>query len=230
MSSLINPSTFRAGPWATAPNLENLHDPAVAHAYFNDFTTYASGDWTATVVEAGAGSGAIALADAVGGVLTLTNDDADDDSYNFQKKGENYKLASGKKLAFEARVKFSDATQSDLVVGLCITDTTLIAGMTDGVYFAKADGSAAVKFTTEKDSTETNTAAVHTLVADTWTRFGFTWDGVDTVKGYVDGVLVATHTTNVCDDEELCVSFAHQNGEAVAKVLSIDYAKVTQVR
>jgi len=230
MPSLINPVAFQAGPWGDAPNLDALHDPAAAHAYYNDFTTYVSGDWTLTAVEAGAGSAAVALADQAGGVLTLTNDAADDDSINFQKKGENYKLATGKRLYYEARAKLSDATQSDFVIGLCITDTTLIAGMSDGVYFAKADGSAAVKFTTEKDSTETNTASVHTLADDTWVRFGFAFDGSGTVRGYVNGTLVATHTTNIPDDEELAVSFAVQNGEAVAKVMSLDYVKIVQVR
>ena len=36
--------------------------------------------------------------------------------------------------------------------------------------------------------------------------------------------------TNVPDDEELALSFAVQNGEAVAKVLSVDYIGATQER
>jgi hypothetical protein len=227
---LINPAAYRAGPWGAAPLQEAHFDPSVAFAYHNDFMHYVSGDWTATAVEAGASSSSVALGDAAGGVLVVTNDAADDDSTQLQKNGESWKLASGKACYFETRVKFSDATQSDILVGLNITDTTLIPGTTDGVTFRKADGSTAVGFYTEKDSTETATASVHTLVADTYVRLGFAFDGAGTVYGYVNGVLVATHTTNIPDDEELTISFAHQNGEAVAKVMTIDYVKVVAVR
>jgi hypothetical protein len=37
-------------------------------------------------------------------------------------------------------------------------------------------------------------------------------------------------TTNLCDDEELTISFGIQNGEAVAKTMSIDYIFVSKER
>lgn len=219
-----------AGMWETAPMLAVLCDPVGFTHYHDDFHSFVAGDWTITETEAGAGDAAEAITDGVGGLLLITCDAADDDSVELQKVGEAWKLASGKACWFEARLKISDATQSDLFVGLNITDTTLIDGTTDGVSFRKADGSTALSFVTEKNSTETTTASIHTVVADTFFRVGFYFDGVSTVYGYVNGLLVATHTTNIPDDEELCVSIAIQNGEAVAKTLTLDYVKVLAVR
>lgn len=215
-----------ASLWELCPLLAVACDPVGFHQYHDDFTSYVAGDWTVTE----SGDGTQAITDEAGGVLLLTNAASDDNSINLQKVGEAYKLASGKALWYETRLKISDATQSDFLVGLAITDTTLIGGKTDGVSFRKADGATAVSFVTEKDSTETTTASVHTQADATYARFGFFFDGNGSVYGFVNGLLVATHTTNIPDDEDLRVSFAIQNGEAVAKTMSIDFVKVVQVR
>lgn len=124
-----------------------------AYEYKEDFMTLNTGHWTITTVEAGAGSASEALDDAVGGVLKITNDDADNDSDQFQKIGEAFKLASGKPLYFEMRFKVSDSVQSDLLLGLCVADATLIPGVSDGVYFRSDDGDANLDFVTEKNAT-----------------------------------------------------------------------------
>lgn len=220
--------------WETCPQLAAL-DPAVAFTFFDDFFDFQAQSsnhlgWTQTTVQAGAGSAAVVIADAVGGVLQITNDDADNDSVELQWHAETFKLAAGKPLWFEARVKVSDATQSDLIVGLCITDSTLVTAMTDGVYFRKNDGDANLNAVTEKNSTETSTDTTSDIVADAWIKLGFYFNGSGSVYFYVNGVLKATHTANICDDEELAVSFAIQNGEAVAKIGYVDYIKVVQIR
>lgn len=217
--------------WETCPLLAVVCDPVGFHSYFNDFHTYNSGDWTVTVVDGGTdGAATQAIADAAGGVLLCTTDDAENDGVNFQLKGESFKLASGKALWFEARVAASDATQSDFLVGLAVTDTDLLGAVTDGVYFRKVDGSASVAFVTEKDSTETSTAAVHTAANATYVRLGFWFDGNGSVFAYVDGVLVATHTTNIPDDEELRVSFQYLTGATGVDTFGVDYIKAVQVR
>lgn len=217
--------------WESCPQLAAL-DPAVAFTFFDDFFHYKAqstddNGWTATLT--GAGS-AVTIADAVGGVLTLTCDAADNDSAELQWNAETFKLATSKPLWFETRLKISDATESDMIVGLFITDTTVIDGGTDGVYFRKADGDANINFVTEKNSTETSTDTTIDIVAATYVKLGFFWDGSASVFAYVDGVLRATHTANICDDEELAVTITVQNGEAVAKVLSVDYVKCVQIR
>jgi hypothetical protein len=205
-------------------------DPTKWHTFFNDFDTYTAADWTITTVEAGSGSATEALADADGGVLLITNDDADDDSDFLQLSAETYKFASNKKLFFKARFKVSDATQSDFVMGLQITDTTPLA-VTDGVYFQKDDGDANLDFYVTKDSTSTTAAAVSTVVDDTYLEVAFYYDGASEVQYFVGGTKLGTSvTTNLPDDEELTVSFGVQNGAAAAKTMSVDYILVAKER
>lgn len=217
------------GMWAKAPFL----DPRLYHTFFDDFDRYVAGDWTITTTEAGGGDATEALTDEAGGVLLVTNDAADNDNDFFQKKGESFKFVAGKKTFFEARLKTSDATQSDIVVGLQITDTTPLA-VTDGVYFLKTDGAATVDFTTLMNSAGVTSAAVATMANATHIRLGFYYDGASAIQVYVDDVLTVTVSvvagTTLCNDEELTVSFGIQNGEAVAKTLSVDYILVAQER
>jgi hypothetical protein len=210
-------------------------DPTINHTYFNDFDTYVAGDWTITTVEAGAGSATEALSDADGGVLLITNDDADDDSDFFNKVGESFKFEAGKKLYFKARLKVSDATQSDFIIGLQITDTTPL-DVTDGVFFQKDDGDNNLDFHVEKDNTATTASAIATIADDTYITVGFYYNGTDAVYYYAGTdtknptLLGKSATTNLPDDEELTISFGIQNGEAVAKTMSIDYIFVSKER
>jgi len=207
-----------------------LPDMTKAHVYFEDFDYYNASDWTITTTEAGAGSATEALGDEDGGTLVITNDDADNDADFFNKVGESFLFASGKKLWFEARFKVSDATQSDFVMGLQITDTTPL-DVTDGVFFTKADGSTAASLVVEKNNTATTTASVATIADDTYVRLSYFYDGDANIYYYVDGVLQGSSvTTNLPDDEALTISFGIQNGEAAAKVMTIDYIVAAKER
>ena len=104
-----------------------------------------------------------------------------------------------------------------------MTDTDPITAIVDGVYFHKADGSTTVNLIQTKDSTPTTTAA-GTMADATYHKLAWYYDGFSEMKVFFDDVLVATAvTTNIPDDEELSMSMAIQNGEAVAKSLSVDY-------
>ena len=197
------------------------------YQYANDFMTYNSGDFTITTTEAGTGSATEALTSGAGGQLLLTNAAGDNDLDFLQLKGESFKLSSSKKAFFEARFKVSDATQSDVVMGLQITDTTPLA-VSDGVYFMKDDGDTNLDFHIEKDGTDTTTAAVTTLADDTFVTVGFFIDPNTSQVSYFIGEAepVGVLNTNLPDDEELTVSFGIQNGEAAAKTMTIDYVNV----
>ena len=210
-------------------------DPSLIHTYFNDFDTYVAGDWVITTVEAGAGNATEALADVDGGVLLITNDDADNDSDFFNKVGESFKMESGKKAYFKARFAVSDATQSDFIIGLQITDTTPL-DVSDGIFFQKDDGDTNLDFHVEKDNTATIATAITTVADNTYITVGFYYDGVDQVFYYAGTnsknptPLGQLATTNLPDDEELTISFGIQNGEAAAKTMSIDYILAAKER
>lgn len=201
--------------------------PTKFHTYWEDFDYYTAGDWTVTETDSGATQ---ALADGDGGLLLITNTAADNDLAALQKKGESFRFESGKKLFFESRFKVNDATQSDVVMGLQITDATPL-DVSDGVFFIKPDDAATVNFLVEKNNTATTASAIATMADDTFIRLGFFYDGIDAVFYYVNGVLAGkSATTNLVDDEDLTISFAIQNGAAAAKTMTVDYIFVAKER
>lgn len=207
-----------------------MPDPTKFHTFFDDFDRFNTADWTITTTEAGASSASEALANEDGGVLLITNDAADNDNDFFQKVGESFKFESGKKLWFKARFKVSDATQSDFVIGLQITDTSPL-DTTDGVFFQKDDGDANLDFHVEKDNSATSATAIATVADATYLTVGFYYNGSDEVQYFVNDTKLGTlATTNLPNDEELTISFGIQNGEAVAKTMSVDYILAVKER
>lgn len=198
-------------------------DPTKFHEYWNDFDTYTAGDWVVTETQAGATQ---ALTAGDGGWLLLTNSAADDDIVALQKTPAAFTLTAGKKAFFKTRFKVSDATQSDVVFGLQVVDTTPL-DVTDGIYFLKADGAATVNFICRKNATTGSTSAssVATLVADTFITLAFYYDGIDKVYYAVDGAVGGSldGSSTYLPDTITTVSFAVQNGEAVAKTMTVDY-------
>lgn len=207
-----------------------LPDVTKAHVYFDDFDTYTAGQWTVTETQAGATQ---ALTDGDGGLLLLTNSAADDDLVALQKVGESFLMAAGKEAWFKTRLKVSDATQSDFVVGLQITDTTPLA-VTDGIYFLKADGAATVDVICRKDAStgSTSASAITSVVADTFITLGWYYNGKGSLAYFVNDVQYGTldASATYLPDTELTVSFAIQNGEAAAKTMTVDYILAAKAR
>ena len=165
------------------------------------------------------------------GLLLLTNAAGDNDLDFLQLVKEGFKYEAGKQLAFNIRFKTSDATQTDIVAGLQLTDTTPL-DVTDGVFFLKEDGSTSISFIVEKDSTQSTLTLPNALADDTFMTLGFVFDPKDQkFHVFQDNVLAGTVVnTNAPDDEELTVSFGVQNGEAVAKTMTIDYVGAMKER
>lgn len=205
--------------------------PTKYHQYFNDFDTYAAGDWSITTVETG--SATEAVTDFDGGALLVTNGTADNDRDVFFLAGESFKFVSGKKLWFSARWQLGDATESDAFIGLCIKTATDPVGTapTDGVFFRKDDGDTNLDFVVTKNSTATTSAAIDTLANATAVETAFYYNGVDNIAVWVDDVLVDNvAVTNLPDDEILAVFFAIQNGAAAAKTMTVDNIFVAKER
>uniref|UniRef100_A0A6M3JSB4 Putative structural protein n=1 Tax=viral metagenome TaxID=1070528 RepID=A0A6M3JSB4_9ZZZZ len=205
-----------------------IPDPTSVHTFFEDFDRYAAGDWTVTETDAGATQ---ALADGDGGQLLITNTAADDDLVGIQLAKESFTLESGKKAWFTARIKGSDATQMDWLVGLHVTDTSPIASApSDGVYFRKDDGDTNIDIAVVASSA--TVAEVNGIATATtgFVRLDIYFDGVDTIHYFVDGVEIGTIETTSFPTTELNVSFAVQNGEAVAKTLTVDWIGAVKER
>lgn len=200
-------------------------DISKAHIYMEDFDTYTAADWTVTEV----GVATQTLGDKDGGQLVLVNAAADDNSTFQFLNGESFLFETGKKLWFDCRLSVNDATQSDLLIGLQVKDTTPL-DVTDGVFFLKSDGSTTMSLLVEKNNTDTTTT-VATMSDGAFIRLSFFYDGVDVIKIFADGSQVASSvTTNLPDDEILTISFGVQNGEASAKDAAVDYIMVAKER
>lgn len=205
-------------------------DPTLFHQYFNDFDTYTAGDWVVTETDAGATQ---ALTAGDGGLLLVTNTAADDDLVALQKTPAAWTFTAGKKMFFRCRFKVSDATQSDVVFGLQVVDTTPL-DVTDGVYFLKADGAATVNIVCRKNAStgSTSALAVATLANDTFVELGWYYDGEGKIAYEVNGSVLGSldASSSYLPDTTCTVSFALQNGEAVAKTMTVDYVFVAKER
>jgi len=214
-------------------NWFRMYDITEGHRDCCDFDVYDTGHWT--VINTGAATEA--LTDLVNGVILLTNAAADDDLVELIRVAEAWKLVTGYPLYAEIRFKVSDATQSDFYFGLIDGGAGgYYAGVDNGVYFRKDDGDANIDFCTEYNTAvDANDTGVD-LEDLTWIRLGFHWDGHDSIRYFVirdsDRYILATGitTTYVCQDEELKLGFGLRNGEAVAKVMYVDYTKICQKR
>lgn len=198
-----------------------LPDPSQWHTYFSDFDSYTAGDWVVTETDAGATQ---ALTAGNGGWLLVTNTAADNDLVSLQKTPAAFTLDATKKALFKCRFKVSDATQSDLAIGLQIVDTTPLA-VTDGIWFRKDDGDALLDFIVQKDDTtgKSESLAVGTVVSDTFITVAWSYNGNGVVSAFVDNnKVVEISTASYFPDSILTITMAVQNGEAVAKTMTVD--------
>ena len=211
-------------------------DPTKVYQYFNDFDTYAAGDWTITEINDATQA---LVADAPFGALGVTLAGADNDGCQMQLTTENFTITSGKKTWFKARFKISDATQSDFAIGLIILDTTILGstdgdGATDGIFFSKEDGDANLDFNCQLDTTtgQSRSTAIATVADDTYLSVGFVYDGKSTIKYFVNDVHKGTMSvsTSVLPNTPVTVSFAVLAGEAEATVFTVDYLFAAQER
>lgn len=189
--------------------------------------------WTVTLVETGAGESTITKPDGSGGTLLLTTDNATADGINMQLAGESFGFASTNKVTyFGIRFQASEATTIDILAGLCITDTTLIASSpTDGVWFDKLTGATGVNFRVRKGGTETAATSLATFAAATNTIWEFYWDQTaQTVEAFINGTSVSTpDLTNLPNTELLTPSIAVRAGSAVARTMTIDWIRAIGV-
>lgn len=195
----------------------------------------AAGFFTETAVSAGTGTSAMIDGVASPGldIVTAANDF---DGVNEQVPGELFQCIANKPFYTGIKCTLGEATTKDFLWGLCITDTTLLATssshastLTDGVYFESLDTVTALTCVTEKNSTETTSSSVGTIVAGTAMILEIVWDGT-TMYFYKDGVLGATSTTNIPDDEELTPSLNFRAGSAAAESMTIDWWTAIQIQ
>ena len=188
-------------------------------------------DWT--VVKDGTASAAI-VADTVGGELALTSTATTDNDGASIQGNEVFAVTAGKNIFFQTRVKCNDADQTDICVGLTVNFATNPEAMltaADRIVFQIDDGDASILCKTEKNGTETSTDSLVDLADDTYVVLAFSVNGTGSVQFFVNGALVATHTTNIPDDENLTVGAMSLSGSATGtRATTLDYIAAAQTR
>lgn len=204
-------------------------DPTDMHRFFDDFDTYTSGQWTATVT----GTGTTALTAGDGGLLASATSGASGDANYLQKTTEGFSFEVGKPAWFKTRLKVSALT-TVVVIGLQVTDTTP-EDVTDGIYFLSTVTTGAVTVYCRKDATTgSSTGTGITLVANTFTELAWYWDGKNEVQYFQDGVQKGTITgvtaSTYLPDTTTTVSFGVRTTSAAVQTLTIDYILAAKSR
>ena len=203
-------------------------DPTRYQVYFNDFHEDVVG-WTETATSAGSGTSAAAIADAAGGILQITTAANEDDGLFLESQGESFLLESGKKTWVKARFSVGDAIQSDLIVGLHSTDTTPLDAALRFAFISE-DGSAALFFNVDDNTTDADSGTVATLADDTFVQVAAYYDGGTKITLYLNDVPVQTMTSVSLPGAEMAMGIGYLNGAAGAETSDFDYIMVVKER
>ena len=204
--------------------------------YMDDFTGVAldtTNDWT--LIKDSSATAALG-ADAESGTLVLTSQATTDNDGASVQGNEIFAMASGRDIWFETKVTPTDAEGSamDICIGLTVNFATNPEAMltaADRIVFQVDDGDSNIDCVTEKDGTATTTASGIDVASGTAVTLGFHVKGTTSVEFFVNRNLVATHTDNLPDDENLAIGAMELSGSATGtKSMAIDYLMAVQNR
>jgi hypothetical protein len=204
--------------------------------YMDDFTGIAlddTNDWT--IIKDGSASVAIA-ADVVNGAITMSSEATTDNDGSSIQGNEIFAVESGRDIWFETKITPTDAEGDALEIcaGLTVNFATNPEAMltaADRIVFQVNDGGSDILCKTEKNGTETSTDSDVDIASGTAVILGFHVKSTGSVEFFVNRNLVATHTTNIPDDENLTVGLMQLSGSATGtKSMSVDYVFVAQSR
>jgi hypothetical protein len=186
--------------------------------YIDDFISFpvddATGDpvaWTTTMVEVGTGNSTVTSADASGGAIILTTDDNDNDGVSIQLNGESFKFKSTNDLYFGVfGITVSEATQSDIFVGLSVTDTAIITNDVVRCGFQSVDGS--TDFYGLAGQTADASSSLHTLTTTAFDAELY-WNG-SAIETFINGVSTGALVVTNIPTGEVRISLEWLNGLA----------------
>jgi hypothetical protein len=204
--------------------------------YMDDFTGIEidfTNDWTR--IKDTDASVAIA-ADVVSGAITMSSKATTDNDGSSIQGNEIFAVAADREIWFETKLTPTDAEGDalEICVGLTVNFATNPEAMltaADRIVFQVNDGDSNILCKTEKNSTETSTDSGVDIVSGTAVTLGFHVVSTGKVEFFVNRNLVATHTTNIPDDENLAIGLMQLSGSATGtKSMQVDYVFAAQSR
>jgi len=148
-------------------------------------------------------------------------------------------IDSGRKLAYEARVRVNQATETALFFGLCTSGpavadllaiNTGILGDFDVIGFHALSAAAEVVIDGVTrilgGATQTGADAMTSTETDLFNTYGFRFNGADEIEWYLNNVIVARQTIVAATfptGQSLIPMFSIKTGESVVKSMKLDY-------
>ena len=190
-------------------------------------------EWVITHTSGNGGTSKESLvqaADLVGGWMNLSPGSSEDDGINMQHANESFRAEANSPIYFGVRYKVDQATQNDLLIGLCEQDPSVLTNTSHGIYFKKIDGGTSLVCATVIDET-----TIKTLVADaafagnTVYTDEFLVTSTGQVEFWHNGSTVGKYTSGI-PSTDLAVTIAYLTGAVTSTCdLFIDWIRCIQL-
>ena len=184
------------------------------------------GNWT----QAGAGS-VIASGTQENGVIVLTPNT--DTLLQFRTKGLHWKLRTGKRLWWGARINLQDIDQMSWFAGLTIDDADILGSLpTDLIGFINDQDDGTIDTISRAGGTSSRTEQVaKAFTADNqWRDLKFVWNGSGRVKFYINGTDVQLETANIPTGVSVRAAFEFSAAAGQSDEAWLDYFYCWQER
>ena len=154
-------------------------------------------DWKVMAIGAHTEDGDVSITNVnAAGRLVLNTNDSDNDYLNLAYSNDICR--PDRPWSFECELALEDESGQDLSIGVA-ADVVLLSDVgtaANGAYFHRA-ATGAISCISSIATADTTTLTTVTPVDATFKTYGIDFDGVGTAKFYLDGTLVATHTSFV---------------------------------
>lgn len=223
---------------------EWFNNPSKGWGWFDDFLTFGATANQYTILAADSGASVAPLVSEVGGVLRLTTGSTDENevgiSFGLATSVIGKIDAAAGACGFEARLRSSSITDGNLLLACgmgeeaimaanMLVDATGVLVDKDFVGFQTLAASGSLLkgvHNTASGGGTTNLGTAGTMVAATWFKVGWWFNGIDKVTYYYNGVPVLTvleSATNFPDGEELTFALYAKAGTAASLTVDIDW-------
>lgn len=213
--------------WHQAPILASQYDPNDFCVDHDEFTDYATSNYTATL-----NSGTVAISTAVpGGVAVVTSAAAATETTI--QRFTVWNLHTTKTLYHESMVSLPSAAGGAFLVGLLTADVTpIVSAPTNGFYFYKAAGTTSVQCTSHFGTYPSTQTGAPVFVSDAWHKLALEATRTQ-VNFYFDGEQIFETSalfSSAIDVNDLrwCVSVL--GATTGATVANVNYHKTMQAR
>ena len=230
-------TTYAAGSlWQDCPLREYLHDPYIGTLIDERWDGYNAQATTGNYTLTQATTGTAAISTTEPGVLNIDSGSTTvTQGANLQRLKAAVIPAAGKDIWAEFRIKTSFLTLQSFV-GLKASNTTIIATSAlngqNHIGWSTVTGDGVLLFVSDKAGTAITPATATTLVASTYVRLGFRYDGTaDTVQQYINGLPIGSSvaTANI-PKVALYPSFVCQTSGTSQPVLGVSAYRIFQLR